>query len=93
MRRAPTDWVSPAGRPTAASQLAGLAHLHRIAGEQLTRAMSQVVPSLSITIPFERIHDAVPEPDVARGEGRHRLAVPAVLIRLGWRRGKNATES
>ena len=64
---------SAAVRPTAESQLAGLAHLQRIAGEQSTRAMSQVVPSMPITIPFERVHDAVPEPDMARGDGRHRV--------------------
>ncbi|HEX3514451.1 MAG TPA: hypothetical protein VHT26_10680, partial [Trebonia sp.] len=62
-----------AWRPTAESQLAGLAHLQRIAGEQSTRAMSRVVPSAPITIPFERVNDAVPEPDVARGDGRHRV--------------------
>jgi hypothetical protein len=84
---------SAAVRPTTESQLAGLAHLQRIAGEQSTRAMSQVVPSMPITIPFERIHDAVPEPDMARGDGVIASAVPAVLIRLGWRRGKSATES
>jgi hyaluronan synthase len=64
---------SAAVRPTTESQLAGLAHLQRIAGEQSTRAMSQVVPSMPITIPFERVHDAVPEPDMARGDGRHRV--------------------
>jgi hyaluronan synthase len=73
MRVAPTDWVSPAGRPTAESQLAGLAHLQQIAGEQSTRAMSEVISPGPVTIPFERVHDAVPEPDVARGDGRHRL--------------------
>jgi len=60
-------------RPTTESQLAGLAHLQRIAGEQSTRAMSQVVPPMPITIPFERVNDAVPEPGVARGDGRHRV--------------------
>ena len=72
MRVAPTDWVSPASRPTAESQLAGLAHLQQIAGEQSTRAMSHAISPGPITIPFERVHDAVPEPDVARGDGRHR---------------------
>src|ERR1700730_2188895 len=32
-----TDEAGPAGRPTAESQLAGLAHLQQIAGEQSTR--------------------------------------------------------
>jgi hyaluronan synthase len=71
-----TDEASPAGRPTAESQLAGLAHLQGIAVEQSARAMSQVGPPVPITIPFERVHDAVPEPVVARGDGRHRLGSP-----------------
>ncbi|MDX6340676.1 MAG: hyaluronan synthase [Trebonia sp.] len=71
-----TDEASPAGRPTAESQLAGLAHLRGIAVEQSARAMSHLVPPAPITIPFERVHDAVPEPVVARGDGRHRLGSP-----------------
>ena len=63
----------PASRPTAESQLAGLAHLQRIAVEQSTRAMSQVVAPGPITIPFERVHDAVPGADLAHGDGRHRV--------------------
>jgi hypothetical protein len=95
--------------PTEESQLAGLAHLLRIAEEQAAGAAPQLAadavpqqaagavpqqaPPPSVTAPLEKVQDPRPGPEAAQGDGRHRLDGARRRFTIPWRRGKAAADS